>query len=424
MKLSTPVRLVAGASTAALVSTGLALGSPAHASHTTTAFPMFSYTDGWRVDQHVRELGDVNGDGIADIVGFGDPGVFVAYGQSDTTFTAPTLTVQNFGTAQGWNNSQHVRTVTDVDGDGREDLVGFGDAGVYVSYAEADGSFTPAVLKVENFGYDQGWRVDRHPREVADLAGDGTADIVGFGNAGVHVAFGQPAIGQTDQQFEDPVPRSQYYGYDDGWRVDQHPRELADMDGDGALDIVGFGDAGAYVSYFTIPFDPFTSPELRVPDFGSDQGWRVGQHPRELGDVNGDGAADIVGFGHRGVLVSYAEAEAERSFSTASLEVEDFGYVQGWRGDRHLRTLGRLNADETADVVGFGDTGVHVAHGLTDNTFGDPFQEYHVFGYNDGWTEDRYPRKLADVNGRGQDEVVGFGHSATYVGGKPTPAAG
>lgn len=421
MKHSTPVHLLAGASTAALVSTGLALGAPAHASHTTTENEMFSYADGWRVDQHVRELGDVNGDGLADVVGFGDPGVFVAYGRSDTTFTEPTLTVQNFGTAQGWNNDQHVRTVADVDGDGREDLVGFGNAGVYVSYAQDDGTFTPAVLELEDFGYDQGWRVDRHLREVADLAGDGTADIVGFGNAGVYVAFGQAAIGQSDQQFQDPVPRSQYYGYDDGWRVDQHPRELADVDGNGSLDIVGFGDAGVYVSYFTIPFDPFTSPELKVPDFGYDQGWRVGQHPRELGDVNGDGAADIVGFGHRGVHVAYSGAEL--SFTPALLRIEDFGYVQGWRGDQHLRTLGHLNADETADVVGFGNTGVHVAHGLTTNTFGDPFEQFHVFGSEDGWTEDRYPRKLADVNGRGQEEIVGFGHTATYVAGTPTPAA-
>ncbi|MFI7584040.1 hypothetical protein ACH9DO_09625 [Kocuria sp. M1N1S27] len=73
MRNSAPVRLVATASTAALVSTGLVLGAPAHASQTTTAHAMFSYTDGSRVDQHVRELGDLNGDGMADVVGLGTP---------------------------------------------------------------------------------------------------------------------------------------------------------------------------------------------------------------------------------------------------------------------------------------------------------------------------------------------------------------
>ncbi len=41
-----------------------------------------------------------------------------------------------------------------------------------------------------NFGYNAGgWRVDKHPRFLADLTGDGRADIVGFGNAGVWVAL-------------------------------------------------------------------------------------------------------------------------------------------------------------------------------------------------------------------------------------------
>ena len=38
-------------------------------------------------------------------------------------------------------------------------------------------------LVVRNFGYNAGgWRVDQHPRFLADTTGDGRADIVGFGN--------------------------------------------------------------------------------------------------------------------------------------------------------------------------------------------------------------------------------------------------
>ena len=46
------------------------------------------------------------------------------------------------------------------------------------------------TLVVANFGYSAGgWRVDQHPRFLADLTGDGRADIVGFGNAGVWVTL-------------------------------------------------------------------------------------------------------------------------------------------------------------------------------------------------------------------------------------------
>lgn len=406
MKSSFLSRLATGASAVLLAVTAGAGGAAAQAQ--TYQMPMFSYAEGWRVDQHVRELADVNGDGRVDVVGFGHSGVYVGYAQLDGSFTDPVLKVRNFGTAQGWNNTRHVRTVADMDGDGREDLVGFGNAGVYVSYAQPDGSFTPAVLKLRQFGWDQGWRVDQHPREVLDLVGNGTADIVGFGYSGVTIAHGM-----TNRTFIGVGRRIDSYGYNQGWRTDQHPRLLADMDGNGTADIVGFGDAGAWVSYFSAAGDTFTAPQLLVRDFGFQQGWRVGQHPRELGDVNGDGRADIVGFGHRGVSVAYSQGYA--SFSPVSVKVTDFGRVQGWQANRHVRTLGDFNVDGIQDVVGFGSAGTDVAYGRSNNTFGPVTLAVAFYRNNDGWTADRYPRLVGDTNGDGRDDLVGFGHSATYV---------
>ena len=97
---------------------------------------------------------------------------------------------------------------------------------------------------VGNFGYNAGWRVDQHPRFLADTTGSGRADIVGFGNAGVYVSR---SLGNGT--FEGPGLVVTNFGYSaGGWRVDQHPRFLADTTGDGRSDIVGFGNAGVYVS--------------------------------------------------------------------------------------------------------------------------------------------------------------------------------
>ncbi|HEX8347114.1 MAG TPA: hypothetical protein VF657_20610, partial [Actinoplanes sp.] len=47
-------------------------------------------------------------------------------------------------------------------------------------------------LVVANFGYTAGgWRVEKHPRLLADTTGDGRADIVGFGEAGAYVSRAQ-----------------------------------------------------------------------------------------------------------------------------------------------------------------------------------------------------------------------------------------
>ncbi len=56
--------------------------------------------------------------------------------------------------------------------------------------ALAGGGYEAPQLIITNFGYDAGgWRVEQHPRFVVDMTGDGRAEIVGFGNAGVWMAM-------------------------------------------------------------------------------------------------------------------------------------------------------------------------------------------------------------------------------------------
>jgi hypothetical protein len=55
---------------------------------------------------------------------------------------------------------------------GHADIVGFGSAGVWVSLNNGNGTFQGPQMVVGNFGYDAGgWRVERHPRFLADLTG-------------------------------------------------------------------------------------------------------------------------------------------------------------------------------------------------------------------------------------------------------------
>ena len=234
---------------------------------------------GWRVERHPRFLADLTGDGRADIVGFGNAGVSVAVNNGDGSFQDPQLVVANFGyDAGGWRVERHPRFLANLTRDGRADIVGFADDGVWVALNNGDGSFQDPQLVVANFGYDAGgWRVDRHPRLLADLTGDGRADIVGFGDGGVWVA-----LNNGDGSFQDPQLVVANFGYDaGGWRVDRHPRFLADPTGADRADIVGFGNAGS-------PWQPPTATAAsrsaaRGDDFGYDAGgWRVDRHPRLL----------------------------------------------------------------------------------------------------------------------------------------------
>src|SRR5688572_17681618 len=156
------------------------------------------------------------------------------------------LVVANFGfDAGGWRVERHPRFLADITGDGRADIVGFGGAGVYVALSNGDGTFGPIQRVIDNFAYGSGgWRVERHPRFLADINGDGRADIVGFGGAGVYVA-----LSNGDGTFQGIQRVIDNFAYDaGGWRIERHPRFLADITGDGRADIVGFGGIGVYVA--------------------------------------------------------------------------------------------------------------------------------------------------------------------------------
>ena len=83
-----------------------------------------------------------------------------------------------------------------MNGDGRVDIVGFGADETYVALNKADGTFGQPSFEFASFGSSidaGGWTSqDRYPRLVADVTGDGKADIVGFGAADVYIAIAQP----------------------------------------------------------------------------------------------------------------------------------------------------------------------------------------------------------------------------------------
>ncbi len=78
-----------------------------------------------------------------------------------------------------------------MNGDGMADIVGFASTGVLVSFATGDGHFAPPIFDLSAFGPDAGgWSSDdTYPRELADVNGGGRADIVGFASTGVVVSL-------------------------------------------------------------------------------------------------------------------------------------------------------------------------------------------------------------------------------------------
>jgi len=213
-------------------------------------------------------LVDFYGSGFPDIIGFGETSVVVVRNNRNGTFgDRRDLDPGQFTYSHGWRVDKHVRTLADVTGKGHPDIVGFGDKGVYIAVNNGDGTVKPAKLVLEEFGYNQGWRVERDLRMVVDLKGNGLGDIVGFGRSGVYVSRNR-----GNGRFEPPKLVARDFGYLQGYRVEKHQRLMVDVTGNGCADIVGFGEGEAYVAFNDGEGD-FWPAQKFANDFSWEKGW-------------------------------------------------------------------------------------------------------------------------------------------------------
>jgi hypothetical protein len=295
----------------------------------------FGASGGWSSQNlFPRLLADVTNDGNADIVAFGSNGVLVSLANGTGGFSGPVLLGgTSFWGAQtgGWSSEDtYPRLLADANHDGNADIVGFASTGIYASLAFGFGGFqTLAFAPGTSFWGTQtgGWSSqDTYPGFIADITGDGWSDIVGFAQGGVYVA-GNTHSGVTAPIF---VAGSSFWGVQTGGWSSQnlYPRELADVNGDGMADLVGFGQSGVYVSLATggALSGTFAAPTL-VPNSSfwgaSTGGWSSQDaYPRELANINfGDipaEKADIVGFASNGVWTSVSTSTAFISTSNTS----------------------------------------------------------------------------------------------------------
>ncbi len=333
-------------------------------------------------------------------------------------FGPDTLQLAAFGTGAGGWTSQHEypREVADVNGDGMADIVAFGAGGVSVSLATGGGHFAAATNETGTFGTNAGGcsSQDIYPRLLADVNGDHMADIVAFGAGGVSVS-----LATGNGHFAAATNETGTFGTNaGGWSSqDLYPRLLGDVNGDGKADIVAFGAGGVSVSLAT-GNGHFLAATNETGTFGfSAGGWTSENlYPRLLGDVNGDHMDDIVAFGAGGVQVSLATGNGH--FAAATSETGTFGVAAGgWSSqDQYPRMLADVNGDGMADIVGFGAGGVQVSLATGNGHFAAPTDQIGAFGTNaGGWSsQDLYPRALGDVTGDGAADIIGFGVAGVH----------
>ena len=283
----------------------------------------------WNNGRDDALLADIDNNGFPDFVHARTSGAqIIAYTTNGAGLTTTAHAPQSFDVAQLTEYPDrrfYPHELTDLDGDGCADLMLFGYDATYYRRSLCNGQFGPSVEANRDFSWLSGWRVPLHKRWVDDIDNDGRPDIVALGNASIYVVLNTSAAGTI--RFAD----KQVWGSDfisaEGWAdarriggvdwFNVHPRYLADVNVDGYKDIVGYAGAGAAIGINLLGVDgtrAFAEVSVVAPAFSPNAAeWQQDYScpstgtcregfPRMVGDVNGDGRADLVGFDQTGVV--------------------------------------------------------------------------------------------------------------------------
>ena len=313
--------------------------------------PALSDAKGWDKPEYGSTIlfGDIDGDGKSDLCARGPSGIecwlSTGDGFQSTSVAGPALS-----DSAGWAAPEYYSTLqlADVNGDGKADLCARA-AAQFQCWLSTGTGFETTTVDAPNMGDSQGWNLVQYYStiQLADVNGDGKADVCGRGYDGfecwLSTGSAFTAVGKYVGELSDPDGGDQASVYS--------TIRMGDVNGDGKVDVCARLSTG-YMCWASDGTGAFPKA-ITGPGLTDGDSWNQAPYfsTIQLGDIDGDGKADVCARAKAGFLCWLSKGT---SFSTTAINGPALTDATGWNGPSYGDTLqmGDVNGDGKADVCG------------------------------------------------------------------------
>lgn len=363
------------------------------------------------------QTGDLDGDGLGDLVGRGPYGLEV--NTFDGDFGQWTqVGVENaapFTDAEGWNRAQYYGTIriADVDGDGRAEAMGRGAAGVEVFdldaiYNDQTGITDHMWVRGTTVAaFTEAWWSDAEyysTIQTADLDGDGDAEILGRGRDGVEAWGIDPATGSWSE-----LPLLTGLSDTNGYLPAQYSStfQTADVDGDGRDEMLIRSPKGVGVEVYSLSSDgEGWDQRATAPHFIDAGVWsHVSSYSTiQAADLDGDGRDDVFGRAGGGIVAyGYDPSDGWTALTALTGDFVETS-TEPWASSAALYSTiqaADIDGDGQAEILGRGTHGMHVWALTNSGKKWKPLARSGPFADDTGWSRAlAYPTiQTADIDG-------------------------